>query len=193
MNGLSLYDIAGGYRDLAYRLMDGEELTEEELACMHMEIDAMLAKKSTGIIAYDREIANYIAAAENEIKRITDIKKRAEREQERHRAYVKSAMEYGGITEVTTDIGRLKIKKNPTSISVVEELEVPDEWMNAKLEAKGCLSDITALAKFLNGSDVTYTVERSVDKKGIAAHLRESGEIVSGCVANTENTRLEIK
>ena len=62
----------------------------------------------------------------------------------------------------------MSIAKNPISVEVVNEAEIPSEYKKEIIETK-------------------------IDKKAITDYFKETGEIVPGVNINTQNTSLRIK
>ena len=77
-------------------------------------------------------------------------------------------MDKNGITKIDTELGSLTIAKNPASIEIVNEDEIPSEYK-------------------------TEVVTIKIDKTKIKNNFKETGEIPSGVNILTNNTSLRIK
>ena len=164
MNNLSLYEITNAFP----LLMDNEEMTEEDKKKVQEELTLLLQQKSQNIIGYARNIELTIEAMKNEEKRISERRKLLENKEAKIKEYVKECMEKNGITKIETGLGNLTIAKNPISVEVVNEDEIPSEYK-------------------------TEIVTVKVDKTKIKNNFKETGEIPNGVNILTNNTSLRIK
>lgn len=160
-----LYDLTGDYAALYAQIEDCE--TDEEREALLAQIDALDAAIGEKAEAYARMMLNAQAEAEamdGEIKRLQRMKKARENTAERMKERMHFAMEIAGATEIRTGIGKWKVCKNPWSVVVLDEAEVPAEFL------------IPQPAK--------------VDKAAILARFKEEGEIPDGCdVVRNEGVR----
>ena len=164
MNNLSLYDITNAFPVL----MEQEEMSEEDKEKVQEELTLLLQQKSQNIIGYTRNIELTIDAMKNEEKRISEQRKTLENKLTRFKEYVKECMEKGGFTKVETELGSLTIAKNPVSVEIVNEDEIPLEFKQEVVTVK-------------------------IDKTAIKNYFKETGEIPVGVNINTQNTSLRIK
>ena len=164
MNNLSLYEITNAFPIL----MENEEMTEEDKNKVKEELTLLLQQKSQNIIGYARNIELTIEAMKNEEKRISEKRKMLENRVRKFKEYVKECMEKNGITKIETGLGNLTIAKNPISVEVVNEEEIPSEYK-------------------------TEIVAVKVDKTKIKNNFKETGEIPNGVNILTNNTSLRIK
>ena len=73
-------------------------------------------------------------------------------------------MESHGLTEIKTDIGKFSIAKNPWSVVVLDEADIPEEFLIPQ--------------------------PPKVDRTAILKHFKECGEIIEGCdVVQREGVR----
>lgn len=164
MNNLSLYEITNAFP----ALMENEEMTEEDKNKVKKELTLLLQQKSQNIIGYARNIELTIEAMKNEEKRISEKRKMLENRVIKFKEYVKECMEKNGITKIETGLGNLTIAKNPISVEIVNEEEIPSEYK-------------------------TEIVAVKVDKTKIKNNFKETGEIPNGVNIVTNNTSLRIK
>ena len=164
MNNLSLYDITNAFPVL----MEQEEMSEEDRAKVEEELTLLLQQKSQNTIGYVRNIELTIEAMKNEEKRISEQRKALENKLTKFKEYVKECMEKGGISKVETGLGSLTIAKNPLSVEIINEDEIPSEFKQEVVTVK-------------------------IDKTAIKNHFKETGEIPAGININTQNTSLRIK
>ena len=164
MNNLSLYQITG----MIPVIMEQEEITPELKDQLEKELTELLQQKSQNIIGYTKNIELTIEAMKTEEKRISEQRKVLENKLDNFKQYVKECMEQNGIEKIETGLGTISIAKNPISIEIENEEEVPDEFKTT----------------------ITTT---KIDKTKIKDNFKETGEIPDGVKINTENTRLQIK
>ena len=164
MNSLSLYQITG----MIPVIMEQEEITPELKDQLEKELTELLQQKSQNIIGYTQNIELTIEAMKTEEKRISEQRKVLENKLDNFKQYVKECMEQNGIEKIETGLGTISIAKNPISIEIENEEEVPDEFKTT----------------------ITTT---KIDKTKIKDNFKETGEIPDGVKINTENTRLQIK
>ena len=77
-------------------------------------------------------------------------------------------MERLGITKMDTELGTLSIAKNPLSVEIENEDEIPTEFKQEIVTIK-------------------------IDKTAIKNHFKETGEVVSGVQIVDDKTSLRIK
>ena len=164
MNNLSLYDITNAFP----KIMENEEMTEEDKKKVEEELTLLLQQKSQNIIGYTKNIELTINAMKEEEDRIASNRKILENKLSRFKDYVKECMENNGFTKIETGLGTLSIAKSPVSVEILNEDEIPSEF---KLEV----------------------VTLKVDKTKIKNNFKETGEIPAGVNIITTNTNLRIK
>ena len=128
----------------------------------------LLQQKSQNVIGYSKNIELTIEAMKTEEKRISEQRKTLESRLTRFKEYVKECMEQCGTTKIETPLGTLTVAKNPISVEIVNEDEIPNEYKQEVVTIK-------------------------VDKKAIADNFKATGEIPDGVNINTQNTSLRIK
>lgn len=164
MSNLSLYNITNAFP----MIMEQDEIEEDLKQELEREPTTLLEEKSQNIIGYTRNIELTIEAMKSEEKRISEQRKALENKLTKFKGYVKECMEKGGIAKVQTEIGSLTIAKNPLSVEIINEAEIPNEF---KLEV----------------------ITEKIDKTAIKEHFKATGEIPAGVNINTQNTSLRIK
>lgn len=167
MSNLSLYNITNKFVELMDKVQEGT-ITEEEYNQLGEELAIQLQEKGSNIIGYTKNIELTINAMKEEEKRIADNRKSLESKLDKFKQYVKDNMEKLGITKMDTELGTLSIAKNPLSVEVENEEEIPSEY---KLEV----------------------VTTKIDKTAIKNHFKETGEVVDGTKIVDDKTSLRIK
>ena len=167
MSNLSLYNITNKFVEIMDKAQEGE-LTEEEYSELGNELALELQNKSSNIIGYIKNSESLLDAMKTEEKRLADIRKQGEKKLDKFYQYVKENMERLGLEEIPTELGKLKITKNPMSIEIENEDEIPSEFKK----------------------EVTTT---QVDKTAIKNHFKDTGEIIPGIIIVDNKTSLRIK
>lgn len=161
---LSLYNITSAFP----KLMECEELTDEERKQLKEELQQLLVKKSGNIIGYTKNIELTINAIKEEEKRLYDNRKALENQLEKFKIYVKECMQNSNIDKITTELGTLYVAKNPVSVEIVNEDIIPKQYKKQIVETK-------------------------IDKKAIIADFKSTGELIDGVVFHTDEKGLRIK
>ena len=163
MENLSLYQITSSFPKLIE-----EEMSEEDKKEVKKELTELLQQKSQNLIGYIRNIELTIEAMKNEEKRISEQRKVLESRLTKFKEYVKECMEQNGFTKIETQLGALSIVKNPISVEIYDEAQIPDEYK-------------------------TKVIEIKVDKTAIKKALKETGEIIPGTRIINNKTSVRIK
>ena len=167
MSNLSLYNITDKFVEIMDKAQEGE-LTEEEYNELGNELALELKNKSSNIIGYIKNSESLLEAMKTEEKRLADIRKQGEKKLDKFYQYVKENMERLQLEEIPTELGKLKITKNPMSIEIENEDEIPSEFKK----------------------EITTT---QVDKTAIKNHFKDTGEIIPGIRIVDNKTSLRIK
>lgn len=167
MSNLSLYNITNKFVELMDKAQEGE-LTEEEYNQLGEELAIELQNKSAGIIGYTQNEEALIEAIDIQIKRLQEFKKAKQNNLDKFKQYVKDNMDRLSITKLETELGTLSIAKNPMSIEIQNEDEIPSEFKQEIVTTK-------------------------VDKTAIKNHFKETGEIIPGVNIVDDKTSLRIK
>lgn len=164
MNDLSLYKITSAFP----MIMEQEEMSSELKKELEKELTGLLHEKSQNIIGYMRNIELTIEAMKSEEKRISEQRKALENRLTKFKEYVKECMKQGGFTKIDTGLGSLAIVKNPMSIEIENEDEIPNDFKQEIITTK-------------------------IDKVAIKKHVKETGEIIPGVIIVDDKTSLRIK
>ena len=164
MSNLSLYNITSAFP----MIMEQEEMAPELKEELERELTALLQEKSQNIIGYVRNIELTVDAMKTEEKRISEQRKGLENKIEKFKNYVKECMERNGFSKIDTGLGSLAIAKNPMSVEIENEDEIPGEFKQEIITTK-------------------------IDKTAIKKHFKETGEIIPGTIIVDDKTSLRIK
>lgn len=167
MSNLSLYNITDRFMEIMDKVQEGE-ITEEQYNELGQELAIALQNKSIGIIGYIQNKKSLIEAVDTQIKRLQELKKSENNNLDKFEQYVKENMEKLGILKLETEIGKMSIAKNPLSVEIENEDEIPSEFKQEVVTVK-------------------------IDKTAIKNHFKETGEIVAGTRIVNDKTSLRIK
>ena len=167
MSNLTLYNVTNKFVDLMNKAQDGE-LTEQEYNELGEELALELQNKGAGIIGYVQNEEALTEAIDVQIKRLQEFKKAKQNNLDNFKKYVKENMERLGITKLETELGVLSITKNPMSVEIENEEDVPKEFKQEIVTIK-------------------------IDKTAIKKHFKETGEIIAGVTIIDDKTSLRIK
>lgn len=167
MSDLTLYKITNKFVDLMNKAEDGE-LTEGEYNQLGEELALELQHKGSSIIGYTQNEEALIDAVDMQIKRLQELKKAKQSKLDKFKQYVKENMERLGITKMDTELGTLSISKNPMSVEIENEEEIPKDFKQEVVTIK-------------------------IDKTAIKNHFKETGEIIPGARIVDDKTSLRIK
>ena len=162
-NKLSLYNIKNKFIEL-FEKAESEELTQEEIQEQGKELALALKSKSANVIGYIRNAELTTDAIENEIERLTNIKKTIENKTVRFKEYVKANMEGLGIEKIETELGTLVIAKNPASVEILDENLIADEYKKEKINVS---IDKTAIKNALKAGKEVQGVRLVEDKTSL--------------------------
>lgn len=164
MSEFNLYQITSAFP----LLMENEEITDEDKSKIKEELTLLLQQKSQNTIGYIRNMELTIEAMKSEEKRITEQRKKLEKRESNFKEYVRECMEQSGLTKIETPLGTLSIAKNPISVEVINEDEIPSEY-------------------------IQEIVTKKPNKKAITDNFKATGEIIPGVNILTNNYSLRIK
>lgn len=164
MSEFSLYQITSAFP----MIMEQEEMTPELKEELERELTTLLHEKSQNTIGYIRNIELTIEAMKTEEKRFSEKRKALENKLERFITYVKECMESNGFSKIDTGLGSLTIAKNPMSVEIENEDEIPSEFKQEVVTVK-------------------------IDKTAIKNHFKETGEVIPGIKIVDDKTSLRIK
>ncbi|MCR8987901.1 siphovirus Gp157 family protein [Brevibacillus laterosporus] len=161
---MRLYDLAGAYAEVAQIILDDETPTEALVNTLQALEDA-IENKADNIAKMVRNIAAEVDVIKLEEARLAERRRRLEKKQEGLKLHLKEKLEFAGLKKVQTPIFTISVKKNPGSVQVVNENEIPQMFW--------------------------VTPPPILDKKSMSERLK-SGEEIPG-VTLVKGTSLQIK
>lgn len=156
-------------RNLIERMAATDE--PEEIAAFQLAIEEVggdFSEHVTHTIEVARELEASCEAIDNEIERLTTLRDQREARAARLRDVVRDYMESLAIPEIATNLFTLRLKRNPPSVELYDELLIPDTFRRTVVKES-----------------------TTIDKKAIA-ELLKAGVPVDGAKL-VQKTRLEIK
>lgn len=163
----SLYNITNNFVSIMDKVENGE-ITEQEYNELGQELAIELQNKSVNIIAYVRNEESFVEAIKTEEKRLKEMREKTENKIDRFKQYVKENMEKLNLSKIPTELGNLMISKNPMSVEIENEEEIPNEFKQ----------EVTTI---------------KIDKTSIKNHFKETGEVIPGIRIVDDKTSLRIK
>lgn len=130
---MRLYEIANTYQKLLDQTFDQETGEVNDLVMQELEnITDDMNKKGIAIASFIKNMD----ADEKAIDAAIDAMKRRRDQLERKQSYLKEYllfnMERCGIKEISCPYFQIRVKKNPVSVSIDNEDEIPDEYKKVK-------------------------------------------------------------
>lgn len=169
---VSLYHMTDEYRKLLAHLHDpvtGEIDTAVEERLNELSPD--IEKKAIAVTEWVRSLESEKRQLEILEAEIAERKKAYDRKIESWHRYIKDGMEAASINEIRCPLFTLKIRTNPYSTEINDELQIPAEFMRERTVTK---------------------TERKPDRAAIREYFLETGEQVPGTHVS-QKTRLDIE
>jgi hypothetical protein len=199
----TLRELAEGFKEIEKQIIDNGGEVSDDLFELHMVAQNLLAGKFDRVIRFKEALNSHIVACKTQIAANEDLIGKID-------AMVKESVEAQPTQRIDGNAYVGKVAKNPSSVEVINEDEVPPEYKNVKIEikAKFQMTDRDSYCKyrdFIVGrvvdvkgltpeeiARVDDCIEITVDKKKIAAHCKAPGATVAGTKI-TQSTRIDVK
>lgn len=166
MSEIKLYEINKILNDSMEMLdcIEDEEEKKQGIEEINNQIKEMIVSKSNNLLAQYRYYDTNIDTIEKEIKRLQELKKKVQKQQESFINYVDYNFGILGVDEVETAFGKIKYRKQPLSIEVNEEDidKLPKEYLKVKTEVSVDKTAIKDLYKTqgIKLPNVTYNEDK---------------------------------
>ena len=105
-----------------------EEVNEEAREEIIEAIKLQMEVKAENIIAVIRNYETRIDGIKAEEKRLSEYRKSEEKKLEKLKEYTVYCMEQLGNKKLDTNLGRISLRKKPSSLNIVDESLVPGEY-----------------------------------------------------------------
>ena len=160
----SLYQLTENYNNIL-ELADNPEVTEDMIKEALDSISEEIELKAVNIAKLIKSIESDIAGVKAEKDRLAAKEKSMSNKVKNLKEYLYSAMKLTGKEKIKTDLFSFNIQKNPASVNVVSDTDIPEEFL--------------------------VEMPKQINKKAILEKLK-SGETVPGCELQ-QTTSLRIK
>lgn len=131
-----LYEITREYNEILEDLYDDDGSVNKEALMKLNDTEKSLKEKGIAIVSYVKNIESTIKAIAEARKAMADREKRLQKKMEDLQGYLLDNMDKCGIQSITCPYFDIKIKKNPVSVDIIDELSIPMEYMKEKIEYK---------------------------------------------------------
>ena len=131
MSTPALYSLSQEYRSLAHLMADRE--FDPQTIADTIEASGLpeaIADKAQGCEMVARTIEADIPTIDAEIKRLQDLKKVRQAKAAALRKYVLDNMQAMGIQSIDAPLFSIKIAKNPPSVEILDERQIPAAYMS---------------------------------------------------------------
>lgn len=128
---MNLFNIQQQYLHIASELCANDgELTQELIDALEVNQE-QLQEKAVNYGYVIKQLGHEVNAVNEEIKRLTDIKKRNEKAIERMETAISNAMQLYGIEKVDSSFLKLSFRKSE-SVEIVNEAQLAPEYLTTK-------------------------------------------------------------
>ena len=160
----SLYQLTENYNNIL-ELADNPEVTEDMIKEALDSISEEIELKAVNIAKPIKSIESDIAGVKAEKDRLAAKEKSMSNKVKNLKEYLYSAMKLTGKEKIKTDLFSFNIQKNPASVNVISDTDIPEEFL--------------------------VEMPKQINKKAILEKLK-AGETVPGCELQ-QTTSLRIK
>ena len=140
--------------EITHQIIDAQHQEVDENQLQQLKID--FRQKAIACAGVIKNFDSWVESIDNEIKRLKERKQVTLNKKERLKSYLLQEMKQSGIQRVEQGSHRVSVRKTPLKVQVEEPNQVPGEFQQLKTEAR-------------------------VDKGSILKHVKQTGEIPSGC------------
>lgn len=123
---LSLYEIASSIKKIEEVVED-----EKELATYLDSVNLQLKEKAGNVIRFRQSLIAGTEAIDNEIKRLSELKKSISNKAKNIENYIAYAMKKHNIEKIDTDIAKISFRKSE-ALEVENEALIPQEFILTK-------------------------------------------------------------
>jgi len=155
---VSLYELETQYRVLIDEYTDGEDF--EAWNELLDELTGLIDVKITNIALVVKQLQAEETALSDEIKRLQEKKAARSAKVDRLKAYMLEGMQAAGIDKTTDVRAEVRIQKNPPSVFVYQDKDIPSDYWIAqepKLDKRAILDRLKAGDK-VPGTELRQTV-----------------------------------
>ena len=160
----SLFNITERYINIL-ELCENPEVTPEMLEEALKSMDGELNDKLENICAFIKSLDGDVAVIDNEIARLQARKKTINNKISSLKDYMENCLRMLELRKVKTSLNTISIQKNPSSIEILDETLIPEEFKSVETVTK-------------------------IDKKALLKAVKETGEIAGVSLKTSEGLRI---
>lgn len=155
---MKLYELTEAYLNIL-SLMDSEELDKQDLEKALSNINEEIENKSDNIGKVLQTLDADIQALKNEEKRLATRRKSLEKNKESLKEYLSNSLKIQDVKKLKTNLFTFYFKKNPTSVSIKDGVEIPKEYLieqEPKVDKRAIKKDLED-GKVIDGVELTQS------------------------------------
>lgn len=162
MNTLSLYKLSDQFNEVL-ALFDDETFDAETLSDTLDGVQGEIQEKGINIVSLVKNMELSTDAIDKAVKELNARKKSIATKQEKLKEYLLFNMQRTGITKIEAPLFEIKLAKNPPSVEIINEKEIPKQFIKEKVVTT---IDKTAIKKAggCNGAKIIDDKQRLVIK-----------------------------
>lgn len=126
---MKLYEIAEIHNNALMSMADMEDLPEEVIDDTLQSLEGEFKDKALAVAAFFLNSDADIAAMKEAEKRIAERRKSLESKSASLKDYLLKNMQRTGITKIECPEFKISIRNNPDSVQIVDEFEIPKEFI----------------------------------------------------------------
>lgn len=153
----SLYELSNQLARITEIVISEEGIISENMEKELDNILPLITDRAGNIGKWVRNIDGNIEAIESEINRLKRRKEVNDHLKERLKTYLKDSMEKAGMDKIDTGIMVLSIQRNPPTVAILDEKEIPVEYeiltIVKTIDKKHLLEDLKA-GKAISGAEL---------------------------------------
>jgi len=127
-----LYELTENFLQLADKLSECDEITEEQLSEINASEDDLKAK-ICNVAAFIKNLELEVDATTKVIGELTERLTKATNKMESLKAYLAFQMDKAQINEVKSDMFNVKLKTNPPKVKIFDETQVEPVYLKEKV------------------------------------------------------------
>ncbi len=156
----NLYELSGKYARMLFELEDNQGEVTQEFYDEFMATDDAIEEKVENCAKALRNLEGEKIAIANEVKRLSDKKKRYENKIQSLKTYVQGQMEFVGKDSVKGEVLSVRIQNNPPSLEIEEDAKIPEEYLveqEPKIDRKSLLKMMKESDEYIEGVSIKQT------------------------------------
>ena len=138
---MNLYELSSAYQQIQSMIEDGQEGLSDTLESLNDAIE----DKAVGYAKVMKNLDAQAKAIKDEEERLADRRKSLESNVKRLKESLEQSMINVNMKKIKTELFSFNIQKNPPSLDVVNEKEIPESYFipqDPKLDKKAILADL---------------------------------------------------